>query len=73
MNEDSPVALHFAQTKHPSMSYWCTGIKKVEISRRRGNLREDLLKYEACWITELDTLALLGINEDWTLECSCEM
>ena len=66
-NPDSPVALHFAQMKHPPTSFRYTGIEQVQISRRGGDLKEALLKREAYWITELDTLAPVGMNEELDL------
>lgn len=40
-----------------SLSDWYTGSERVQISRPAGNQREALLKYEAYWITELETHA----------------
>ena len=51
INKDSPVALHFASMQHPPASFWYTAIKKVETSRRGGDLKEALLRREAYWIS----------------------
>ncbi len=78
VNKDSPAALHFDRMKHPPTSYWYTGIERVQISRRGGNLKEALLKREAYWITELDALTPVGMSEDLDLRVflwafSCEV
>ncbi len=64
VNKDSPIAIHLDRMNLPPTSYWYTGIERVQISLRGGNLKEALLKREAYWIAELDALTPVGMNED---------
>lgn len=56
-----------AQMKHPLTKYWYTNIESVQISRCSCNFKGALLKPEAYWITELETLTPLGMKEDLDL------
>lgn len=66
-DQKSPVALHFSHAQHPVSSLRYTGIEKVNLPRRGGDIDTILLQREAFWMFTLDTLSPKGLNEDFDL------
>ena len=69
-NMDYAIARHYSQFKHgspASLKFW--GIEKVSLSARGGDIINKLLRREAFWINELNTVDPLGLNEELNLSC----
>ena len=63
-NMDYAIARHYKEKKHGSATTLkFFGIEKVQPNPRGGNLINQLLRREAFWIHELNTLEPHGLNE----------
>ncbi len=63
----SPVAQHFANSRHSVSTLQYIGIEVVKCPRRGGDINKLLLQREAFWIFTLDTLSPRGLNEDFDI------
>ncbi len=63
----SPVAQHFANSRHSVSTLQYIGIEVVKCPRRGGDINILLLQREAFWIFTLDTLSPRGLNEDFDI------
>ncbi len=63
----SPVAQHFANSRHSVSTLQYIGIEAVKCPRRGDDMNKLLLQREAFWIFTLDTLSPRGLNEDFDI------
>ncbi len=63
----SPVAQHFANSRHSVSTLQHIGIEVVKCPRRGGDINILILQREAFWIFTLDTLSPRGLNEDFDI------
>ncbi len=63
----SPVAQHFANSRHSNSTLQYIGIEGVKCPWCGGDINILLLQREAFWIFTLDTLSPRGLNEDFDI------
>ena len=69
-NLEYAMARHYLQANHgspASLKFW--GIERITAPSRGGDIINKLLRREAHWIHNLDTLEPNGLNEEMSLSC----
>ena len=69
-NMDYAIAKHYAEANHGSpSSLKFTGIERIEMPTRGGDILKRLAQREMQWIYTLNTMTPNGLNDDFSLKC----
>ncbi|XP_041430822.1 uncharacterized protein LOC121397687 [Xenopus laevis] len=66
---DTAVAQHFFTEKHTHGQLKWAVLEVVQPLSRGGNFKQKMLQREVKWILKLNSLALKGLNEAWSIKC----
>ncbi|XP_041440270.1 uncharacterized protein LOC121400667 [Xenopus laevis] len=66
---DTTVARHFNEAKHSHGQLKWVVLEVVQPLSRGGNFKQKMLQREAKWISKLNSLAPVGLNDAWSLKC----
>ncbi|XP_041428582.1 uncharacterized protein LOC121396973 [Xenopus laevis] len=66
---DTTVARHFNEAKHRHGQLKWVVLEVVQPLSRGGNFKQKMLQREAKWISKLNSLAPVGLNDAWSLKC----
>ena len=69
-NMDYAIAKHYAEANHGSpSSLKFTGIERIEMPTKGGDILKRLAQREMQWIYTLNTMIPNGLNDDFSLKC----